>query len=636
MGQEDSHSYDFGRFRLKTAERVLLREGEPVPLTPKVLDILITLVENRGQIVEKDDLMKRVWPTTFVEEGNLTQNVSLLRKALGESAGGAQFIETVPRRGYRFVAPVTEIWDDKAPLIQDEAQVLSENGHASNAQSVVTESNVVSRFSPLKKSSFGFALTGAAIVIAIVALIYFSGRSKAGDLGPDPIQSIAVLPFVDEAGNEDAEYINDKIAESLINSLSKLPQLRVVPRSVVAGYKGQTLDPRKIGRELNVRAVVTGKMSKHGDIISIQADLIDVQNVAQLWGQHYDHKLSDAMLVQEDISRDIFENLRLKLNVEEKKQLEAYGLYLKGRNAWNKRTADEMQEAIEFFNKAIAINPNYAEAYSGLADCYNMLVVYGSLQPKEGFPKAKDAAMKALEIDENQAEAHSSLAFIKFRWDWDRAETEREFQTAIKMKPGYAPAHQWYSSYLVAVERFDEAIAEAKRTQELEPFSFVASSHLGWIYYLAGKNDEAIEQCKKILELDPNSFPARRYLGLAYEAKGMYTEAINEFQTGVKLSGSPLMLALLGHAYAASGKRTEAQRVLKDLEQLQSQRYVSPYTVAAIYVGLNDQEQAFNWLEKAVAERDIWLMNLKVDPVFAKLRTNRKFTDLLARIRLRP
>jgi tetratricopeptide (TPR) repeat protein len=265
-----------------------------------------------------------------------------------------------------------------------------------------------------------------------------------------------------------------------------------------------------------------------------------------------------------------------------------------------------------------------------------MLVVYGRLQPKEGFPKAKEAAMKALEIDENQAEAHTSLAFIKFRYDWDRVETEREFQTAIRIKPGYAPAHQWYSSYLVAVERFDEAIAEAKRTEELEPLSFVASSHLGWIYYLSGKNDLAIEQCKKILVLDSSSFPARRYLGLAYEAKGMYAEAINEFQTGVKLSGSPLMLALLGHAYAVSGKHTEAQQVLKDLEQLQSQRYVSPYTVAAIYAGLGNQEQAFTWLEKAVEERDVWLMNLKVDPVFAKLRSNRKFVDLLARIRLRP
>jgi TolB-like protein/Tfp pilus assembly protein PilF len=477
-------------------------------------------------------------------------------------------------------------------------------------------------------------LAAGVVVLGIIGLVYFTGRGKAGE--PAAIQSIAVLPFVHESADPDAEYINDKIAESLINSLSKLPQLRVVPRSVVAGYKGREIDPRKVGQELNVRAVVTGRMRRHGDIISIQADLIDLDNVAQLWGQHYDHKLADVLLVQDDISRDIFENLRLKLNVEEKKQLEAYRLYLKGRNAWNKRTGDALQQAIEFFNQAIAIDPNYGAAYAGLADCYNMLVVYGRLQPKEGFPKAKEAATRALEIDESSAEAHTSMAFIKFRWDWDRTATEREFQEAIKLKPAYAPAHQWYSSYLVAVERFDEAIAEAKRTEELEPLSFVASSHLGWIYYLSGQNDKAIEQCKKILELDPSSFPARRYLGLAYEAKGMYPEAIAEFQTGVKLSGSPLMLALLGHAYAVSGKTAEAKQVLSDLQQLQDQRYVSPYTVAAIHAGLGDQEQAFKWLETAVEGHDIWLMNLKVDPVFAKLRSHRQFTDILARLRLRP
>jgi DNA-binding winged helix-turn-helix (wHTH) protein/TolB-like protein len=632
MGQQNNHSYDFGRFRLKVAERVLLREGELVPLTPKVFDILITLVENGGQVVAKDDLMKRVWPNTFVEEGNLTQNISLLRKALGETPGGVQFIETVPRRGYRFVAETSETWGDAES---------TGNGHQERAlpleaiteTPLVSTPNTTSQVARIRRTP-AYALVAGAVVLGIIGLVYFTGWGKAENAAA--IQSIAVLPFIDESADPDAQYINDKIAESLINSLSKLPQLRVVPRSVVANYKGKDIDPRKVGEELNVRAVVTGRMRRHGDIISIQADLIDLENVAQLWGQHYDHKVSDVLLVQDDISRDIFENLRLKLNVEEKKQLEAYGLYLKGRNAWNKRTGDALQQAIEFFNQAIALDPNYGATYAGLADCYNMLVVYGRLQPKEGFPKAKEAATKALEIDESSAEAHSSMAFIKFRWDWDRTATEREFQTAIKLKPAYAPAHQWYSSYLVGVERFDEAIAEAKRTEELEPLSFVASSHLGWIYYLSGQNDKAIEQCRKILERDPSSFPARRYLGLAYEAKGMYPEAIAEFQTGVKLSGSPLMLALLGHAYAVSGKTAEAKQVLTDLQQVQEQRYVSPYTVAAIHAGLGDQDQAFKWLETAVEERDIWLMNLKVDPVFARLRSQRKFTDLLARIRLRP
>ena len=626
MGQQDNHSYDFGRFRLKPAERVLLREGELVPLTPKVFDILVTLVEHGGQVVAKDDLMKRVWPNTFVEEGNLTQNISLLRKALGESPGGVQFIETVPRRGYRFVADTNQSWNEEHAAALPKSLVDS-------TPPVVSIPNTTSQSAGSKRKPF-YALVAGIVVIGIIGLFYFTSAGKSGS--PGTIGSIAVLPFIDESSDPDAEYINDKIAESLINSLSKLPQLRVVPRSVVAGYKGREIDPRKVGQELNVRAVVTGRMRRHGDIISIQADLIDLDNVAQLWGQHYDHKVSDVLLVQDDISRDIFENLRLKLNVEEKKQLEAYRLYLKGRNAWNKRTGDALLQAIEFFNQTIEIDPNNSAAYAGLADCYNMLVVYGRLEPKDGFPKAKEAATKALEIDESSAEAHSSLAFIKFRWDWDRTATESEFQEAIKLKPAYAPAHQWYSSYLVAVERFDEAIAEAKRTEELEPLSFVASSHLGWIYYLSGQNDKAIEQCRKILELDPSSFPARRYLGLAYEAKGMYAEAITEFQTGVKLSGSPLMLALLGHAYAASGKTAEAKQVLNDLQQLQDQRYVSPYTVAAIHAGLGDQEQAFKWLGTAVEERDIWLMNLKVDPVFAKLRSQRQFTDILARIRLRP
>jgi DNA-binding winged helix-turn-helix (wHTH) protein/TolB-like protein/Flp pilus assembly protein TadD len=625
MSQQVNHSYEFGRFRLKTAERVLLREGEPVPLTPKVFDILVTLVEHGGQVVAKDDLMKRVWPNTFVEEGNLTQNISLLRKALGESPGGAQFIETVPRRGYRFVADTNQSWGEEAHPVLSETR--------SDPDFVVPIPDTASQSTRGKRTPF-YALAAGLVVMGIIGLVYFTGRGTTG--AESAIGSIAVLPFVDESADPDAEYINDKIAESLINSLSKLPQLRVVPRSVVAGYKGREIDPRKVGQELNVRAVVTGRMRRHGDIISIQADLIDLQSVAQLWGQHYDHKVSDVLLVQDDISRDIFENLRLKLNVEEKKQLDAYRLYLKGRNAWNKRTGDALLEAIDFFNQAIAIDPNNSAAYAGIADCYNMLVVYGRVEPKEGFPKAKEAAAKALEIDESSAEAHSSMAFIKFRWDWDRTATEREFQEAIKLKPAYAPAHQWYSSYLVAVERFDEAIAEAKRTEDLEPLSFVASSHLGWIYYLSGQNDKAIEQCRKILELDPSSFPARRYLGLAYEAKGMYAEAIAEFQTGVKLSGSPLMLALLGHAYAASGKTAEARQVLNDLQQLQDQRYVSPYTVAAIYAGLGDQEQAFKWLQTAVEGRDIWLMNLKVDPVFAKLRSQRQFTDILARIRLRP
>jgi DNA-binding winged helix-turn-helix (wHTH) protein/TolB-like protein/Tfp pilus assembly protein PilF len=642
MAEQTADFYEFGRFRLKSDERVLLREEELVPLTPKAFDILLTLLENDGRIVHKDDLMKKVWPNTFVEEGNLTQNVSLLRKALGESANGPQFIETVPRRGYRFVAPVSKInrtngehlseIPNKHPLPNALASLPAESSPAPGKWEPGTRNL---KLETIFRRVPALALALAAVLASVVGIAYLSVRDKAG-ASTAAIQSIAVLPFVDDSPDADAEYLDDEIAESLVNSLTKLPKLRVVPRSVMITYKGRNVDPRKVGEELNVRAVVTGRVHRHGDTISIQADLIDLDSVSQIWGQHYDRRLADILLVQEEISRDIFENLRLKLNVEEQKQLEAYRLYLKGRNAWNKRTPEGLQQGIDYFQQAINTDPNYAAAYAGLADCYNMQVIYGVHQPKDGFPKAKEAAVKALEIDETLAEAHSSLAFIKFRWDRDRVEAEREFQLAIKHKPTYAPAHQWYSSYLAALERFDEAIAEAKRTQELEPLSFIASSHLGWILYLSGRNDEAIAQCTKILNLDPNSFPARRYIGLAYEQKGMYPQAIAEFQKGVKISGSPLMLALLGHAYAASGKTAEARQVLTDLHELETRRYVSPYTVAAIYTGLGEKDQAFKWLEQAYEERDVWLMNLKVDPVFAKLRSDKRFQDLLTRAGLRP
>lgn len=639
MGEQSQHFYEFGRFRIATGERVLLRDQEIVSLTPKVFDMLLTLVESRGQVVSKDFLMKKIWPDTFVEEGNLTQNISLLRKALGEGQNGHQYIETVARRGYRFVALVHESWDDGFDAVADKGL----NGAAATAKpaSAVKLQNDDGRGggaveyvrTRARRHLPAVLVSLLALAFAAAGLIYFIGGSKSVDGSSSVIESIAVLPFINEAADTDAEYFSDEITESLINNLSQLPKLRVVPRSLVLNYKGHETDPRKIARELNVRAVLTGRVHRRGDTLSIQVDLIDVANVSQMWGQHYDRRVSDILLVQEDISRDIFENLRLKLSVEEQKQLEAFSLYLRGRNDWNKRTEDGLLQGIEYFRKAIAVDPDYAPAYAGLADCYNMLVVYGINQPKEAFPKAKEAATKALSIDGTLAEARTSLAFIKHRWDWAGGDAEAEFQLAIKSKPTYAPAHQWYSSYLVAMGRFDEAIYEARRAEQLEPLSFISNSHLGWILYLAGRYDEAIEHCKRLLEVDPNFFPARRYLGLAYEQKGMNAQAIAQFEQGVKLSGSPLMISLLGHAYAVSGRKPEARRILAELDQ-QKRRYVSPYTIATIYAGLGEKDQAFKWLEKAFDDRDIWLMNLKVDPVLNNLRLDKRFTDLLKRMGL--
>jgi DNA-binding winged helix-turn-helix (wHTH) protein/TolB-like protein/Tfp pilus assembly protein PilF len=634
MGEHLQHFYEFGRFRIRTADRVLLRDQEIVPLTPKVFDILLALVEGSGQVISKEGLMKKVWPDSFVEEGNLTQNISLLRKALGEGQNGHQYIETVARRGYRFVAQVREsaIADSQdEPAVSAQAFISTppSTPGIESALSGVRANDVPGGLSRYRT----FALAGVLALVATAGVLYSKRAANTVNGTSNVIESIAVLPFVNEAADTDAEYFSDKITESLVNNLSQLPKLRVVPRSVVVNYKGLETDPRKIARELNVRAVLIGKVHRRADMLSIQVDLIDATNVAQMWGQHYDRKVSDILLVQEDISRDIFENLRLKLSVEEQKQLEAFSLYLKGRNSWNKRTEDGLLHGIEYFQQAIEVDQNYAPAYAGLADCYNMLVVYGITQPKEAFPKAKEAATKALSIDGTLAEARTSLAFIKHRWDWGRDEAEKEFQLAIKYKPTYAPAHQWYSSYLVAMGRFDEAIAEAKRAQELEPLSFIGNSHLGWILYLAGRYDEAVAHCERLLDVDPNFFPARRYLGLVYEQQGRYKEAIEQFQQGVKLSGNPLMLSLLGHAYAVSGRKVEAQRILTELNQ-QKQRYVSPYTIATIYAGLGEKDQAFRWLEKAYEERDIWLMNLRIDPVLKPIRSDQRFTSLLQRLGL--
>ncbi len=366
MSEQTSEFYEFGLFRVKSDERVLLRGQDLVSLTPKAFDILLTLLENDGRIVPKDDLMKKVWPNTFVEEGNLTQNVSLLRKALGESANGPQFIETVPRRGYRFVAPVNKTNGEQRRAPNETRNRRHCPAPLPDQFTTIPER----RKSKAEDSELAFTV-GSCASRDCAGIAYLSSRNKAG-AAPTAIQSIAVLPFVDDSPGEDAAFLDDEIAESLVNSLTKLPKLRVVPRSVMVSYKGRNIDPRQVGKELNVRAVVTGRVRRHGDTISIQADLIDLDSVSQIWGQHYDRRLSDILLVQEEISRDIFENLRLKLNVEEQKQLEAYRLYLKGRNAWNKRTPEGLQQGIDFFSKRsipIRTTPRLMRAWLTATTC---------------------------------------------------------------------------------------------------------------------------------------------------------------------------------------------------------------------------------------------------------------------------
>lgn len=473
----------------------------------------------------------------------------------------------------------------------------------------------------------------AALFIAAAALIYFlfMQGSRAA------INSIAVLPLVNANNDANTDYLSDGITESLINSLSQIPELRVIARSTVFRYKGQEHDAQKIGSELGVRAVLMGRVLQRGDTLTIQVDLVDTSDGSQLWGEQYTRKLSDILVMQQNISREVSEKLRLKLSGAQKEQLakrytestEAYELYLRGRYQWNRRTPDGLMKGIEYFQQAISADPNYALAYAGLADSYNVLSTNAVRPPKEAFPKAKEAAEKALAIDDTLAEAHSSLAFIKTVYEWDWAGAEREFKRAIEINPNYSTAHYWYAfAHLLSMGRMGEADAEIKRALALDPFSLIINTNLGRTYHLARQYDKAIEQYRKTLEMDPTFPRAHDRLQEAYEQKGMYREAIADLE-----KVSPEFAARLRSAYEKSGVAGYWQTRI-DFDKESKQTYAAPYFTAVKYAALGDQEQAFQWLEKAYQERDTWLVHLKVDPMLDGLRSDPRYTNLLARMNL--
>ncbi len=442
------------------------------------------------------------------------------------------------------------------------------------------------------------------------------------------------------------EYLSDGITESLINTLSQLPNLKVLARTTVFSYKNRAVDPIKVGRELGVRAVLTGRVVQREGALIIQADLLDVKDGSQLWGEQYHRKFSDVLAVQEEIAKQISERLRLKLTGEEQKRLtrhhtenaEAYQLYLKGRYYWNRRTAESLNKGVEYFQQAIDKDPNYALAYAGLTDSYSLLgSSTGGLSPKETFSKAKAAAAKALAIDDTLAEAHAALALVHLRYDWDWSATEREIKRAIALNPNYATTYHWYADYLVVMGRLDEAIAQIKRAQELDPLSLIINTVLGLRFYHARQYDLAIEQCQKTVEMDPNFAQAHFALGEAYEAKAKYEEAIAALQKATSLAPtSPFLFSALGHAYAVSGQVDKAMKILDQLQKLSRQRYVSPHEMAMIYTGLGEKDQAFTWLEKAYADRVWRLPFLNVDPRFDSLRSDPRFADLVRRVGLEP
>ncbi len=460
-----------------------------------------------------------------------------------------------------------------------------------------------------------------------------------------PIESLAILPFKNIATDPDAEYLSDGITESIISTLSQLSKVRVMAHSTVFRYKGRDADPQEIGRELNVNTVVIGRMVQRGDTITVHAELVDVTNGWQLWGAQHKCKLDDLLRVQEEISREIAGKLKLKLTGEEKKQLarrytqntQAYQLYLKGRYYWNKRTEEAIRKGIEYFNQAIESDPCYALAYVGVADSYCALgfAIVAGASPREVMPKARAAAAKALEIDDTLGEAHASKGIVALRYDWDALRAQRAFKRAIELNPGYAAAHQWYGECLAAMAHPEEAIAELKHAQELDPLSLITNAVLAGMYYFARQYDLAVNQCQKTLEIDGDFWPALYFLGMAYEQLGDYPQALAALQRGVTASrNGALMLGALGHAYAAAGKQEEAQKLLNELEERSRRRYVPPLNAAMIAIGLGACDAALAWLEKAYEDGSSWLVFLRVDPRFDPLRSDPRFEELSRRIGL--
>lgn len=480
----------------------------------------------------------------------------------------------------------------------------------------------------------GIALFSVLLIVG--GLYFFTARAK-------PIDSIAVLPF--ENADPDMEYLSDGITWSLINKLSQLSSLKtVIGWGSVSRYKGKEIDPHVVGQELGVDAVLIGQMSQRGDELSVRVELMKVKDNSHIWGNNYKRNISEIFALQEDITNSITDNLWLKLTGEELSRLakrytentEAYQLYLKGRYFWNKRTEEAFQKGLEYFQLAIEKDPTYALAYAGIADCYNLLQVYAYLPPKEAFPKAKAAAEKALEIDSSLAEAHASLAWVRWSYDLDWSAGEKEFKRALELNPNYATGHHWYSIYLTAMGRHAESLAQIKRAQEVDPLSLMINTDLGFVLFYGRQDDLAIEQYHKTLEMDKDFVVSYWRLAMIYAQKEMYNEAIAATQNMKKLLGGedPLFLTTLGYIYSLSGKRDGAKKVLNELSELSKHGYISSMRIALIYMGLEQKDQAFKWLEKAYEERDFWMTLIKVAPPLDRLRSDPRFKILLKKMNL--
>jgi DNA-binding winged helix-turn-helix (wHTH) protein/tetratricopeptide (TPR) repeat protein len=575
---KDIGVYEFGPFRLDAAVRRLEKDGSAVTLTAKLFDLLLLLVSRHGELVTKEEIITQVWADRVVEENNLTVSISALRKALGETNGGRrQYIETVPKYGYRFVA-----------------QVMRAAG---------------------------------------------AGPAVAGPWDISAVRSLAVLPLSNAAGDPELDYLADGITEDVINTLSGVPQLRVMARSTVFRYKGA--DPRGVGASLGVRAVLVGELRRTSEGIEVAVELVDVRDGSQIWGGQYRRRLSGTYALQEEIAREISEKLFIKLTPGESERLsrsntddwEAYHLYLKGRYFWGRQEIGQFRKAMRYFEAAIALDKGYAQAYVGLADCHTDLVLWDEIPPVDGYPAAKELLLKALSIDDKLAEAHASLAAVREFFDWDFGDAEVEYLRSIELNPNSALTHRRYGTYLARSGRWREALEEVRLAQTTDPLPGLINFKLGRILYYARQYGRAVELCAETLVLNPLFADPYIISGLALVKLGRGDEAVEAALRARELAPDSVEgLAHLGYVYGAVGKREAAFGVLAELHELSQHRYIPHHMTALVYAGLGDADKTIDRLERAYGERSYYMAALGTLPVLDGLEADARFKNLLKRI----
>ena len=625
----------FGLFDVDLRAGELRKRGLRVRLQQQPFQVLAMLLEHSGQVVGREELQKKLWPAdTFVDfDHGLNKAINKIRVALGDSAENPRFVETVARRGYRFIADVRAT--DAAPVRTPEPAT-----QAHPAADARDRQDLTGTLAPLTHLLPPRAWKIAFVLLALLAS-FAAWKLRSANRPALIIRSLAVLPLESLSSDASQDYFADGMTDELISDLGQISALRVISRTSVMAYKHTRKSLPQIARELNVDAIVEGTVLRSGDRVRITAQLIEGSADRHVWSQSYQGELRDTLALQNNVARAIADQIRVNVNPREQAALTnvtvvnpvAYESYLRGRYFWNKRTADGLKVALAYFNEAVDEDSKYAQAYSGLADTYALLGdwQYAVMTPKEALPKAKAAAIKALELDSALGEAHNSLAFCLDGFDWDFEAAGKEFQRAIELNPGYATAHHWYAWHLALVGRYDEAIVEMRKAENVDPLSLIINADLAELLALAHSYDESIKQSRKTIEMDPNFGLAHNHLGQAYLQKHMNDEAVAELQKAVKLSGgSPTCTANLARAYAASGKSSEAAKLLTDLKGRSNPAHSYASEVAVIYAALGDRDQAMSWLERGYEER--FNPGVLLRPGLDPLRLDPRFEALVRRV----